>query len=437
MDITIFGMGYVGTVTAACLADDGHTVIGVDPNEFKIETINNGRAPMVESGVDELISRNVQAGRLTATTDSAAAVTASDVIFVCVGTPSRPNGSLDLQFLERACTNIGVALQKADHHVVVVVRSTMLPGTMNDVVIPLLETHSNKRSGRDFGVCVNPEFLREATAVQDFRCPPKIVVGSNDQQTIDVVRPLVERGDAPLAVVPLEIAEMVKYVDNSWHALKVTFANEIGRIAKSFDLDSHQIMDVFFLDDKLNISTSYLTPGMAFGGSCLPKDVRALTHKAREMDIDLPVLHSVTASNQAHLNWARDQVLAHDIEKVSILGLSFKAGTDDLREAPMVDLAEQLIGKGRDVRIYDEHVHIQRLTGANQSYINAHLAHLERLLVDDLDTALKHGELLVVGNKSPAFADLAQVVGPNQLVIDMVRVISDPAPLAGYEGLLW
>ncbi len=437
MHISIFGLGYVGTVTAACLANEGHNIVGVDPNEFKVDTINRGRSPMVETGVDELVAKNVQAGRLRATVSGVETVAESDVVFICVGTPSRANGSLDLQYVERACTNIGEALQKARRYVTIVVRSTMLPGTTADVVIPLLETNSNKRCGTDFGVCVNPEFLREASAVADFHEPPKVVIGTEDTRSVDIIRPLVERGDAAVTVVPIEIAELVKYIDNSWHALKVAFANEVGRLAKSFDLDSHQIMDVFLLDKKLNISAKYLTPGMAYGGSCLPKDIRALTYKARALDLDLPMLNGVTDSNDTHLAWARDQVLAHDIEKISILGLSFKAGTDDLREAPMVSLAEQLIGKGRDVRIFDEHIRIPRLTGANQAYINTRLGHIERLLVDDIDAALDHAELVIVGNSNAAFADLGDQIHPDQVVIDMVRAIAEPSRVPNYEGLLW
>ena len=436
MNISIFGMGYVGLVSAACLAQAGHNVVGVDPNDYKVEMINDAVPPMVEHGMDDLIEANVTAGRLRATTCSRTAVEQSDVGFVCVGTPSRPNGSLDLQFLERVCAEIGSAIADRTTHFTVIIRSTMLPGTTEDILLPTLEHASGKRAGTDFDICVNPEFLREASAVHDFNHPSRVVVGADSPQVIELVRDIVHKNEAPLLEVPIRVAEMIKYVDNSWHALKVAFANEVGRVTKAFDLDSHDVMDLFCTDQSLNLSDKYLTPGMAFGGSCLPKDVRALTHKARSMDINLPVLDHLMDSNRVHLDWARDQVLAHPSQNVSILGLSFKAGTDDLREAPMVDLAEQLLGKGKNIRIFDDHVSVAHLTGSNQRYITSRLSHIERLLVD-FPEALNHGDVIVVGNQNPIFAELDRLIRPEQVVIDMVRVVANPTAIEHYEGLLW
>ena len=436
MNISIFGMGYVGLVSAACLAQAGHNVVGVDPNDYKVELINDAIPPMVEHGMDDLIEANVTAGRLRATICSRTAVEQSDVGFVCVGTPSKPNGSLDLQFLERVCAEIGSAIADRTTHFTVIIRSTMLPGTTEDILLPILEHASGKRAGAEFDICVNPEFLREASAVHDFNHPSRVVVGADSPQAIELVRDIVHKNEAPLLEVPIRVAEMIKYVDNSWHALKVAFANEVGRVTKAFDLDSHDVMDLFCTDHSLNLSDKYLTPGMAFGGSCLPKDVRALTHKARSMDINLPVLDHLMDSNRVHLDWARDQVLAHPGENVSILGLSFKAGTDDLREAPMVDLAEQLLGKGKNIRIFDDHVSVAHLTGSNQRYITSRLSHIERLLVD-FPEALNHADVIVVGNQNPIFAELDRLIRPEQVVIDMVRVVANPTAIEHYEGLLW
>jgi GDP-mannose 6-dehydrogenase len=435
--ISVLGLGYVGAVSAACLAADGHTVVGVDPNRTKVDLINDGQSPIIEDRVAELVATHVADGRISATTDPGRAVATTDLAIVCVGTPGQDNGSLDLTYLERACANIGDALADRDGFYGVVIRSTVLPGTCRNVVIPAIETRSGKRHGVDFGVVMNPEFLREGSAVSDFYHPPKVVVGGEDDRTADMLLGLHPAGEHPVVRTGFEVAEMVKYVDNTWHALKVAFANEIGRICDPLGIDSHQVMDVFCLDTKLNISDKYLKPGMAFGGSCLPKDVRAMTYHARSNDVDLPILANLTASNETHLEQAVKLVLDTGLRDVAILGLSFKAGTDDLREAPMVEVAERLLGKGLRIRIYDRNVSLARLTGANAQFIHDRLPHIGELLVDDLDRALDGAEVVVLGNNDASFPDVVSGLPDQVAVVDLVRVVPDASGLANYRGLGW
>ncbi len=353
MRISIFGLGYVGTVSAGCLAADGHEVIGVDPARAKTELINQGRTPIIEADIAEIIAVTVKAGNLRTTDDAALALNATDLSFVCVGTPSQPNGNLDLRYIRRICEQIGEALRTKSARHTVVIRSTILPGTMRKVVIPTLEEFSGKKAGTDFGVCNNPEFLREGSAVKDFRNPPKTVIGALDQATGDLVEQLYKKLDAPLIRTDLETAEMVKYVDNSWHALKIGFANEIGTLSKSLGLDAHRVMNIFCQDRKLNISPAYLSPGFAFGGSCLPKDLRALSYHAKMHDLQLPILASILPSNEMQISRGLQMIVDKGNPRVGILGFSFKAGTDDLRESPFVEMIERLLGKGYDLRIYD------------------------------------------------------------------------------------
>lgn len=437
MKICVLGLGYVGVVSAACLAKDGHTVVGVDTNAGKVDLVNAGQSPIVEDRVAELVAAHVAEGRLWATTDAAEAIAETELAMVCVGTPGQPNGSLDLAYLEKACADIGAALAKLDTYYTVLIRSTVLPGTCRHVVIPTIEQHSGKSHGTDFGVAMNPEFLREGTAVADFYTPPKIVIGGDDEVPAQQLISLAPPGDAPVVRTSYEVAETVKYVDNSWHALKVAFGNEIGRICAPLEIDSHAVMDIFCLDDKLNLSAKYLRPGMAFGGSCLPKDVRAINYHARAHDVDLPILSSLTASNQAHLDVALRMILETGAREVALLGLSFKAGTDDLREAPMVELAEKLLGKGIGLKIYDRNVGLARLTGANLSFINDHLPHVGELLVDEIDQAIEGSDLIVLGNSSHEFAAINERIRPDHPVIDLVRVVNDPSVLENYQGLVW
>jgi len=437
MRVSIFGLGYVGAVSAACLAERGHSVIGVDPNADKVALINSGRAPVVEAELAELTRRAVTEKRLRATSDPLSAVLDSEVTLVCVPTPSQTNGNLDFRFLERVCGEIGAALrEKSDFHVVVI-RSTILPGTVKGLIIPTLERASGRRAGEDFGVCNNPEFLRESTAVADFRNPPKTVIGTTDSRSGDIVQSLYEGVPGPVIRCPIEVGEMVKYADNSWHATKVTFANEIGKICKSLGVDSHAVMDIFCKDAKLNLSPYYLKPGFAFGGSCLPKDLRAITYHARSHDVSTPLLNSLMFSNSEQIEQGIAMVLASRRRKVGVLGFSFKAGTDDLRESPLVEVIERLIGKGFDLRLYDRNVNLAKLTGANREYIMKSIPHIERLMVASVEEVLSHADVIVIGNRGEEFAGLAEKLRPDQLVIDFVRIRQIEERHASYSGICW
>ncbi|OBK74420.1 nucleotide sugar dehydrogenase [Mycobacterium sp. 1274761.0] len=437
--VSVFGLGYVGCVSAACLASRGHRVVGVDVSAEKVESLRQGRSPIVEERIGDLTAEVVAAGNLRVTTDARSAVLETDISLVCVGTPSGAGGGLSTAFLEQVTEEIGAALVDKDRWHVVVYRSTMVPGTCDDLLIPLLEAASGKRAGADFGVCINPEYLREGSSVQDFLDPPKTVVGESDSRSGDMVMELYHGLPGPRFRIPIGIAEMTKYVDNSFHALKVGFANEIGAICSSLGLDSHAVMDIFVADTKLNISPAYLRPGFAFGGSCLPKDVRALTHTARRNDVDVPLLSNLLISNEVHLRRAVDFVVADGRRKVGIFGLSFKQGTDDLRESPMVELAERLIGKGFDVKIHDANVTLSRLIGANRSYVQQQLPHIGDLLTDNADDVLHHGEVLIAGSRAPEVLEAIGRAGPKQLVIDLVR-LPDADKLQGrpnYCGIGW
>ena len=440
MKIAVFGLGYVGVVSAACLARDGHRVVGVDPNALKVDLLRQAKSPIVEPGLEELIRAAVTSGRLVAGSDPAAAVAQSEVLIVCVGTPGQPNGSLDLGYVRRVVQQIGEQLAGASAYKVVVIRSTLLPGSMQSVVIPILEEASRRQSGKDFGVCINPDFLREGSAIYDYDHPPKTVIGASDERATAVVRELYAALGAPLILTDLRTAEMVKYIDNSWHALKVTFANEVGRLCKAMEIDSRLALRIFCMDTKLNISSAYLRPGFAFGGSCLPKDVRALTYQGRLLDVDTPVLSSILASNQLQIAHALAMIRATGRRRVGLLGLSFKDGTDDLRESPVVTLAEQLIGKGYELAVYDRNVRLASLTGANREYILNHIPHIGRLMVDRLEQLLEHSEVLVV--TSTEFASLLEQLPADKSVIDLVGSWNRPAGAdtvgrEAYDGIAW
>lgn len=437
MRISVFGLGYVGAVSAACLAADRHTVIGVDPNQTKVDLINYGAPPIVEKDVGEIIASSAREGLLTATTDVSSSVLESELSLVCVGTPSRLNGSLDLRYVRKVCEQIGAALRTKQGFHVIVLRSTMLPGSMRDLVIPTLEQYAGKTAGDGFGVCYNPEFLREGTAVFDYRHPPKTVIGQIDAKSGDILAELYASLEAPLIRTSVETAEMVKYTDNTWHAVKVGFANEIGNICKAVGIDGHEVMSIFCEDRKLNLSPYYLKPGFAFGGSCLPKDVRALTYKGRALDLDLPLLNSILPSNERQIERGFSMVTNKGHRRVGILGFSFKAGTDDLRESPLVELIERLIGKGFDLRLYDRNVNLAALTGANRDYILNHIPHVSRMMVSTIDEVLAHGETIVIGNGSPEFGDILQRLRPNQVVVDLVRIDERLVSGEHYDGICW
>jgi GDP-mannose 6-dehydrogenase len=437
LKIAIFGLGYVGVVSAGCLARDGHTVIGVDTNPVKVDLINAGKNPIVEPELSEMIETAVAAGRLRATTEVGEATAEADLSLICVGTPSQINGNLDLSHVRHVCEAIGTALRAKPQTQVVVVRSTMLPGSMRDVVIPALQDASGRRAGIDFDVCNNPEFLREGTAVRDYYNPPKIVIGESNAGAGDLVVQMYSGIKAPLVRTDVETAEMVKYADNAWHALKVSFANEIGNLCHAVGVDGHRVMDIFCQDTKLNLSPYYMKPGFAFGGSCLPKDVRALTYKGRSLDIDLPVLNAILPSNARQLQRGIDMVTRLGKRRVGILGVAFKAGTDDLRESPQVDLIEALIGKGYELRIYDRNVNIAGLIGANRNYIHNHIPHISRLMVPKLADVLDFAEVLVIGNASEEFKTVMDRVRPGQIVVDLVRIAALRSEPGRYDGICW
>src|SRR5712671_312526 len=437
MKISVLGLGYVGAVSAGCLAQDGHEVIGVDPERTKVDLINSGRSPIIEKGIGEIVAEQVAAGKLRASIDVAAAVRHSDLVLVCVGTPSLPNGGIDLRYIRRVCEQIGQTLKSHDGAPVIVMRSTMLPGTMRDVVIPLLEKTSGKKAGEEFGVCINPEFLREGTAVHDYYHPPKTVIGEMNKASGDLLAALYARMPGPMIRTDIQTAEMVKYADNTWHALKVGFANEVGNICKAVEVDAHKVMEIFCQDQKLNLSPYYLKPGFAFGGSCLPKDVRALLYKAKTLDVPVPILSAILPSNQNQIDRGVHAVIEKGNKKVGILGFSFKAGTDDLRESPMVELVERLLGKGYDLKIYDKNVSMAVIHGANRDFILNRIPHISRLMVDSIDEVFAHARTIVIGNASPEFADVTTRIGEGQTVIDFVRVCNSRTVLGVYEGICW
>ena len=437
MEISVFGLGYVGTVCMGCFVSQGHNVIGVDVNQGKVDELNAGIAPIVEPKLPELIAEGHKAGLLRATTSAAEAIAASSISLVCVGTPSQANGNLDLKYMKRVCEEIGDALRDKSTPHLVVLRSTMLPGTTEDVLVPILEKHSGKKVGQGLDVCYNPEFLREGSSVYDFYNPPKIVVGESSQGVGDQLMELYAGIDAPVIRTKVRVAEMVKYCDNVFHALKVSFANEIGNICKHMGLDGHEVMAVFCEDRKLNLSPAYLKPGFAFGGSCLPKDLRALTYQSKSLDLDSPVLNAILASNAAQVRVGLQMITALGKKRIGFLGMAFKPDTDDMRESPLVEVIETLLGKGYAVRIYDRNVSTSRLIGANRRFIDEHIPHLSSLLVADTDSLIKDADIIVVGYRSPEFAEALQRLRPDQTVVDLARLAKEVDTPARYEGICW
>ena len=437
MKVSIFGLGYVGTVCAGCLAKEGHEIIGVDPVRAKVELINAGKSPIIEADIEEIIKEAVRTGRLRATDDSVQAIQDTELSFVCVGTPSQINGNLDLTHVRHVCEQVGRALKNKSARHTVVIRSTILPGTMRRMVIPVLEESSGKKAGTDFGVCNNPEFLREGSAVADFSFPAKTVIGEVDRASGDTLAVLYAKLDAPLIRTDIETGEMVKYIDNSWHALKIGFANEIGNLCKSFSVDAHKAMEIFCQDQKLNISPAYLMPGFAFGGSCLPKDLRALAYSAKLHDLELPILNAILPSNELQVARGLQLIVGKGRKRVGILGFSFKAGTDDLRESPMIEIIERLTGKGYDVRIYDKNVQVAKLVGANRDFILNRIPHISRLMVDNIEAVLNHAETIVIGNKAKEFESVPQQLQKGQCLVDFVRISNYRSNDGEYNGICW
>ena len=438
MRISVVGIGYVGAVSAACLARDGHSVVCADPNSRKVGQTRLGVAPVLEPGLSELMRAEVASGRLSATTSTAEAVRDTEVSLVCVGTPSAPNGALDTQYVLRCAEEIGEALKHKQARKSVVVRSTLLPGTMTSQVIPTLERASNLRAGVDFGVAYYPEFLRESTALADYYAPGVVVFGQleGDEETIQQLAQICAAVPIQPTIVSLFEAEAVKYANNTWHALKISYANEIGNICKAGGMDGHRVMEILCADTKLNISPAYLKPGFAFGGSCLPKDLRAIRHRARELDVPTPVLDSLLTANEAQLSKAVAMVARTGVKRVGLAGLSFKDNTDDLRESPLVELAERLLGKGYEVRIFDSCVDLDDLTGSNLTFVHMHSPHLATLLVPSAQALIDHAEVIVVGKREAAV--LALLDGrPDLHVVDLVRISRTRRSEGRYDGICW
>ncbi|MGF1911719.1 UDP-glucose/GDP-mannose dehydrogenase family protein [Vibrio kasasachensis] len=436
MKISIFGMGYVGAVCSACMAKRGNDIIGVDVSQEKVAMIGSGKSPIVEEGLNELLSEGVKRNLITATSNYREAVINSDISMVCVPTPSLKNGNLNTDYIKEVCKEIGSVIKDKDSRHTVIIRSTVLPGTVADVVIPTLEKYSGKVAGEDFGVGVNPEFLRESTAIYDYDNPPMTVVGALDETTGQVLEQLYSDLDAPFICEDIAVAEMIKYSCNVWHALKVSFANEIGSIAKSVNVDGRRVMKVVCEDKKLNLSSYYMKPGFAFGGSCLPKDVRALSYRAKQMDLQTPVISSIMQSNDEHIERAFNMVEDAKVRKVAMLGLSFKAGTDDLRESPFVILAEKLIGKGYDLSILDRNVKYASVHGSNKEYINNHIPHISSLLEDSPVQAIQDAELVLICNGDESYKSILGDLPHSTKVIDLHGLIADTSDTQ-QQGICW
>jgi len=438
MNISIFGLGYVGCVSLACLARDGHEVIGVDVDRTKLELIAAGKTPVVEEGMVDLVAAAAASGRMRVSDDVRDAVANTEISLVCVGTPSAANGNQDLSAIHRLSADLGAALKdKASPHVIVF-RSTLAPGTVEDVIRPIVEDASGKRDGEHFHLCFQPEFLREGSSIRDYDKPPFTIVGANADYPVEVLRALFGHLPCAFHTTSVRAAEMVKLCCNNFHALKITFANETARLCGSLGVDPFEVMDLLCKDTQLNISKAYLKPGYAFGGSCLPKDLRATLYMAKQHDVELPMLGGVLPSNREHVARAVDKVLATGKRRIGLIGLSFKTGTDDLRESPTVTLAEQLIGKGMRLSVYDPEVHLSRLLGANKRFIEQHLPHIGELICADVRDVVAKSDVLIVSLADPKVFDvLRDSVRPEQLVLDLVRIPSASSWPCNVAGLCW
>jgi GDP-mannose 6-dehydrogenase len=437
MNISVYGLGYVGCVSAACLAHLGHNVTGVDVSEEKVAQVNKGKSPLVEAGLDDMIRSLVAAGRLRATTDSDEAIRNTEISLICVGTPSNGNGSLKLDYIQSVCRDIGASLARIDRYHTIVVRSTVLPETSEAKLIPLIEQQSGRKSGTDFGYAVNPEFLRESSAIQDFFHPSQIVVGALDERTMSEVERLHVGLKAPIVSTTIKSAEMIKYVCNAFHALKIVFANEIGNVCKSLGSDGREIMEIFCRDRQLNISPAYLKPGFGFGGSCLPKDMRALLHAAKQRDIECPLLQAVLDSNQQQIQRGIDLVEHTGRKKIGVLGLSFKAGTDDIRESAAVPLVETLVGRGYEVCVFDRDVRLENLVGGNKRFVERELPHIALLMRDCVEDVVAQSEVVVLTNGHGEYRAAHKLMRDGQVLIDLVGIPHDGGTAGSYQGICW
>ncbi|MEI7668989.1 MAG: nucleotide sugar dehydrogenase [Pseudomonadota bacterium] len=421
MKISVLGLGYVGIVSASCLAKMGHDIIGVDNDKTKIQKINEGIAIIFEENLQEITQQAVNSGKLRATSDVTEAVQKTDISIVCVGTPSLENGDIDLTQIKNICTEIGNAIAEKNSFHIVVIRSTIIPKTMQEIVIPLLEKHSNKKAEVDFGVCNNPEFLREGSAVYDFFNPPKTVIGATDKKSAEIIASLYEEIPAPIIFADIEVVEMLKYADNSWHATKVVFANEIGRLCKAMNIDSHEVMDIFCKDIKLNISSAYLKPAFAFGGSCLPKDLKAVTFKSKELALETQLFDSLNLSNNEQIKLAFNMIINTHKKNIGFLGLSFKAGTDDLRASPIIKIIDDLLALNYNISAFDKNI-----KNTNIGYVK-----------QDIKDVITNSEVIVIANNTKEFKNILEIITPNQLIIDLVRIKEIEKNHANYQGICW
>jgi GDP-mannose 6-dehydrogenase len=436
--ISVFGLGYVGAVSLACLARDGHDVVGVDVDPHKLDMIRSGRSPIVEEGIQELMKSVVASGKVTVTNDVGAAIRDTELSFVCVGTPSSPNGDQDLTYIGRVMEQIGSALREKPAHHTVVLRSTVQPGTVENLVRKKLEEKSGKSSRKDFALCFQPEFLREGTSIKDYDNPPMTIVGADDEHGAERLKKVFGHLPCEFITTSIGVAELMKYACNAFHAVKITFANEIGRLAQSVNVDARQVMDFVCRDKRLNISPAYLKPGFAFGGSCLPKDLRAMTYLAKRNDITLPMLGNVLGSNRAHIDHGLDRVMVPGVKRVGMIGLSFKAGTDDLRESPLVSVAERLIGKGYQLKIFDSEVNLSRLIGANKRFIEEVIPHIGNLMVEDVAASIADAQVVIVSISTPVVLKaLAEHNNPDLAIVDLVGLPRDRIKCAKYSGICW
>ena len=436
MKISVFGLGYVGAVSCACFAKIGHHVIGVDVSELKIRLINSGKSPIVEKDLDEYIEEGIRTGRIKASNDVTQAVHGSNLSIVCVGTPSQINGNIDLTYIYRVCNEIGEAIKSKNDFHTVVIRSTVVPGTIHQCV-QIIEDVSGKKHGEGFGVASNPEFLRESTAIEDFWNPPYTVIGTDCAQSEDQLKELYKDIDAPMFTLKPQEAEMIKYANNNFHAVKVTFANEVGNICKELGVDGQKVMEVVASDHKLNLSSYYMKPGFAFGGSCLPKDVRGLNYRAKTLDLKTPLLSSLMASNNYQVERGLQLIYKTGKKKIGFLGFAFKAGTDDLRESPIVEVIETLLGKGYDLSLYDSNILLSRLMGKNKDYLTGHIPHINRVLKDSVQDVINESDVIVFGNKSAEFKEAIKNIPKEKTIIDLIRVDKSRLTQDNYVGICW
>ena len=436
MNISVFGLGYVGAVSCACFAKLGHQVTGVDVNEQKVNLILQGKSPIVEKDLDEYVAEGIENGRITATTDVRTAIQSTDISIVCVGTPSQINGNIDLTYIYKVCTEIGEVLKDKDSFHTVVIRSTVIPGTIAQCA-QIIEDVSGKKHLEHFGVASNPEFLRESTAIEDFWNPPYTVIGTESERSEQQLKELYQDIDAPIFALKPEESEMIKYANNNFHALKITFANEIGNVCKELGVDGHKVMEVVASDHKLNLSSYYLKPGFAFGGSCLPKDVRGLNYRAKMLDVKVPLLSSLLPSNEYQVQRGLQLIYETEKRKIGFLGFAFKAGTDDLRESPVVELIETLMGKGYDLALYDSNILLSQLMGKNKDYLTGRIPHIARLLKKEVQQVMDHADVVVIGNKAPEFREAVANARPDQMIIDLVRIDKEKVTQDNYVGICW